>query len=64
MAQFLGVRQHKKLSTHLLLVSQHKDESLRDYVVRFNIEAIQVEGYSDGVVLMAMIVGLKHGKFF
>lgn len=63
MAQFIRAKQQKKPSTHLLLVTQRADESLVDYAVRFNAEAIQVEGYSDRVALTTIMAGLKLGKF-
>lgn len=62
-AQFIKTRQSKKPLTHLLSAAQCDDESLKDYVVHFKVEAIQVEGYSDRVALTAMMMGLKLGKF-
>ena len=61
--QFLGGRDHKKPATHLLTVRQKSDESLRNYVVRFNSEALKVEGYSDDIALTAVMAGLKDEKF-
>lgn len=63
MAQFIGARQQKKPSTHLLSVTQRANESLRDYVVCFNTKSMQIEGYSDGVTLTMMIAGLKPRIF-
>lgn len=63
MAQFIRAKQQKKPSTHLLSITQRADESLKDYVVHFNADAVQVEGYSDGVALIAIMAGLKLEKF-
>lgn len=62
-AQFIKTRQSKKPLTHLLSATQCADESLRDYVVHFKVEVVQVEGYSDRGALTAIMMGLKPGKF-
>lgn len=63
MAQFVGARQQEKPSTHLLSITKRADKSLKDYIVLFNTEAVQVEGYSDCVALKAIMAGLKPKKF-
>ena len=52
----------KKQKSYLFTVKQEKEESLKDYIVRFNYEALQIEGYNDNLSLSAMMVGLKPGK--
>ncbi|MGV7343423.1 hypothetical protein PJI17_32510, partial [Mycobacterium kansasii] len=36
---------------------------MKDYIVRFNEEALQVEDYDDKMALAAVCSGLKEGKF-
>ena len=36
---------------------------MKDYVTRFNKEAVSVENYSDAVALTAIMAGLQLGKF-
>ena len=52
-----GVRPQKK-TTHLLYVKQGKDESLRDYISRFNKEKLEVEDYKENIAMTALIGGL------
>ena len=61
--QFAGDRDHQLPSTHLLSVKQRKYESLKDYITRFNKEAVRVENYTDIVALTAIMAGLQPGKF-
>ena len=39
-------------------------ESLKDYVKRFNQVALEVEDFSDKMVVMAMMEGLRPGPLF
>lgn len=43
MNHFIGSRRYNKPTTYLLNVKQNKGESLRDYVIRFNSEVLQVD---------------------
>lgn len=40
------------------------NKSLKDYVVRFNAPAVQVEGYSDRMMLTEIVESLILGKCF
>ncbi|XP_058106361.1 uncharacterized protein LOC131249575 [Magnolia sinica] len=60
---FIGGRDRQKPTIHLLTITQKEDEMLKNYIKRFNLEAMQVEGYSDKIVLAAMMSGLKEGRF-
>lgn len=40
------------------------NKSLKDNVVRFNAQAVQVEGYNDGMTLTEIVASLRPGKFF
>ena len=45
----------QKKTTHLLYVKQGKDESLRDYIARFNKEKLEVEDYEENIAMTALI---------
>ena len=61
--QFIGSTDPRKHSTHLAAVKQKDNESLKDYLSRFNAEAVQVENLSQDVLLHTMIGGLRDEKF-
>ncbi|XP_056697853.1 uncharacterized protein [Spinacia oleracea] len=56
-------KEEKKTSMHLSRIQQGKDESLRSYVKRFNLEAGQIPDLPDGVAFDNFIRGLKKGSF-
>ena len=41
-SQFVGARDYQLPPTHLLSVKHEKDELLKDYIARFNKEAVRV----------------------
>ncbi|KAK1549877.1 hypothetical protein Q3G72_009345 [Acer saccharum] len=61
--QFVEARHPKKPVTHLLLIKQNEEETLKEYIARFNLKAVQVEGYSDDVALIAMMTKLQTRRF-
>lgn len=60
---FISGRRRQKASVELMSVKQGKDESLRDYLTRFNKEAITVSKSKPDVVIMALQYGLRPGPF-
>ncbi|XP_021865336.2 uncharacterized protein [Spinacia oleracea] len=56
-------KEERKTSMHLGRIQQGKDESLRSYVKRFNLEAGQIPNLPDGVSFDNFIRGLKKGSF-
>ncbi|XP_021840268.2 uncharacterized protein [Spinacia oleracea] len=56
-------KEERKTSMHLGRIQQGKDESLRSYVKRFNLEAGQIPDLPDGVAFDNFIRGLKKGSF-
>ncbi|XP_021839404.2 uncharacterized protein [Spinacia oleracea] len=56
-------KEEKKTRMHLSRIQQGKDESLRSYVKRFNLEAGQILDLLDGVAFDNFIRGLKRGSF-
>ncbi|KAK9225359.1 hypothetical protein WN943_010400 [Citrus x changshan-huyou] len=62
-SQFVRARDHQLPPTHLLLVKHGKDELLKDYIVRFNKEAVRVENCIDVVALIAIMASLRPERF-
>ncbi|XP_058080621.1 uncharacterized protein LOC131228771 [Magnolia sinica] len=63
LTQFISGKKSRKLTTHLFTIKQGPKDSLKDFIARFNEEALQVEDYDDKMTLSAMFNGLKEGKF-
>ncbi|XP_058076331.1 uncharacterized protein LOC131224905 [Magnolia sinica] len=63
LTQFISGKKSLKLNTHLFTIKQGPKESLKDFMARFNEEALQVEDYDNKMALFAVFSGLKVGKF-
>ncbi|XP_058106610.1 uncharacterized protein LOC131249880 [Magnolia sinica] len=61
--QFISGKKSRKLNTHLFTIKQEPKESLKDYIVRFNEEVLQVEDYDDKMALSVVFGGLKERSF-
>ncbi|XP_021862936.2 uncharacterized protein [Spinacia oleracea] len=61
--RFMEYKEERKTSMHLGRIQQGKDESLRSYVKRLNLEAGQIPYLPDGVSFDNFIRGLKKGSF-
>ena len=61
---FIGWQRHKKPTGHLLNIYQAEEESLRQYVTRFNKELLQVDEVEDQVILTTLYTGLLPRDFF
>ncbi|XP_058084586.1 uncharacterized protein LOC131232376 [Magnolia sinica] len=59
---WIGKRSQKP-NTHPFAIKQEPKESLKDYIARFNEEALLVEDYDDKITLTTLFSGLKEGKF-
>jgi hypothetical protein len=59
LTQFLAVRKDKKNPACLLSIQQGKNESLKDYMQRFNREKLYVEKVSDDTILSALMNGIR-----
>ena len=59
---FRAARSVKRPKSNLFTVKHRNDETLKDYIVRFNDEALVIEGCSDDLMLNAMMFGLKPSK--
>ncbi|XP_056685734.1 uncharacterized protein [Spinacia oleracea] len=62
-ARFMAYKEEKKTSMHLGRIQQGKDESLRRYVRRLNLESGQIPDLPDGVAFDNFFRGLKKGSF-
>ena len=61
---FIEGQRHKKPIGHLLNIQQAKGESLRQYVIQFNKELLQVDEVEDQVILTTFEAGLLPRDFF
>jgi hypothetical protein len=59
LTQFLATRQRKKNATCLLTLHQGKDESLKDFMLRFNREKLEVDTPDDKTLLCALMQGVR-----
>ena len=44
-------------------IKQREDETLRDYISRFNKQALSIDEVDDKILIAAFTNGLKKGKF-
>ncbi|XP_058099793.1 uncharacterized protein LOC131244163 [Magnolia sinica] len=63
LTQFISGKKSRKPNTHLFTIKQEPKESLKDYITRFNEEALEVEDYDDKMALSTVFRGLKEGRF-
>ncbi|XP_058113308.1 uncharacterized protein LOC131256421 [Magnolia sinica] len=63
LTQFISGKKSRKPTSHLFTIKQGPKESLKDFIARFNEEALQVKDYDDKMAPFAMFSGLKEGKF-
>ncbi|GFZ11313.1 hypothetical protein Acr_22g0007110 [Actinidia rufa] len=61
---FMSCRNRQKNASHLFTVHQKENESLKDFVKRFNQAVLEVKDPSDKVIIMAMMEGLRLGPLF
>ncbi|XP_058068535.1 uncharacterized protein LOC131217612 [Magnolia sinica] len=62
LTQFISGKKSRKPTTHLFTLKQGNKESLKDFITRFNEEALLVEDYDDKMALSTMSSGLREGK--
>nr|XP_027086512.1 uncharacterized protein LOC113708248 [Coffea arabica] len=63
-AQFVSSKTYAKNATHLMSISQKPDESLRNFMTRFNAESLQVRDKDEKVVMVAFTNGLRIEELF
>jgi hypothetical protein len=59
LTQFLATRKRKKDPTCLLTLRQDKEESLKDFMLRFNREKLEVDTPDDKTLLYALMQGVR-----
>jgi hypothetical protein len=59
LTQFLATRKRKKDPTCLLTLRQDKEESLKDFMLRFNREKLEVDTPDDKTLLCALMQGVR-----
>jgi hypothetical protein len=60
LTQFLATRKRKKSVTCLLTLRQGKEESLKDFMLRFNKEKLEVDSPDDKTMLNALMQGVSE----
>ncbi|OMO77926.1 Retrotransposon gag protein [Corchorus olitorius] len=63
LTHFISSRRAKKTSLGLMNIRHRPNESLRDYVMRFNAEALQVKDLEQSVAVAALMNGLRDDEF-
>ncbi|GFZ19296.1 hypothetical protein Acr_28g0000010, partial [Actinidia rufa] len=63
-ANFMSCRNRQKNASHLFTIHQKENESLKEFVKRFNQAILEVEDPSDKVIIMAMMERLRPGPLF
>ncbi|XP_048501501.1 uncharacterized protein LOC125497844 [Beta vulgaris subsp. vulgaris] len=61
---FVSNRRRERNTGELLSVKQGANESLRDYIGRFNVEAVSIPRLQQDVAVLALMTGLKEGSPF
>ena len=60
---FVASKRERKTSIHIAKIQQAKGEDLKEYVMRFNREAVLILDLQDGVVYADFLYGLLLGRF-
>ncbi|XP_077222110.1 uncharacterized protein LOC143855951 [Tasmannia lanceolata] len=60
---FMSSRRPKKTTASLMALRQERDESLKDFVRRFNKEALQITNLDPSAVVYALLSGAKSDDF-
>ncbi|KAL0454583.1 UNVERIFIED_CONTAM: hypothetical protein Slati_0797500 [Sesamum latifolium] len=60
---FASKRKQKRSATYLFNIRQREDESLKNFIGRFNNETLEVQGLRIDMMLSILIHGLKKGPF-
>ncbi|KAL2226319.1 UNVERIFIED_CONTAM: hypothetical protein Sindi_1990600 [Sesamum indicum] len=60
---FASKKKQKRSATHLFNIRQKEDETLRNFMGRFNNETLEVQELRIGMIVSILIHGLKKGPF-
>lgn len=61
-SHYIGAQRQRRSAAHLLTVRQRREETLREYVSRFNKETLTVDDLDDKVSVTAFMSGIQPGK--
>ncbi|KAG8362799.1 hypothetical protein BUALT_BualtUnG0036300 [Buddleja alternifolia] len=64
LSHFANSKQYKKALTHLTSDRQNHNESLRDFIQRFNQEALEVQDLDKSMVLAVLMNGVRKSSRF
>ncbi|XP_043705242.1 uncharacterized protein LOC122655065 [Telopea speciosissima] len=59
LAHFMSSRVHKKIAANILAIKQRTNESIRDFLIRFNKEALEVRNLDQIVKFQALRSGIR-----
>jgi hypothetical protein len=62
-SNFTSSKQQFKTEHHLERIKQRSDEPLRDFIIRFNAESLEVRDVAPNMMLYFLRQGLKPGGF-
>jgi hypothetical protein len=62
-SNFTSSKQQFKTEHHLERIKQRSDEPLRDFIIRFNAESLEVRDVAPNMMLYFLSQGLKLGGF-
>jgi hypothetical protein len=62
LTQFLATRKRKKNDTCLLTMRQGKEESLKDFLLHFNKEKLEVDSLDEKTMLNALMQGVRANE--
>ncbi|XP_027151312.1 uncharacterized protein LOC113751485 [Coffea eugenioides] len=63
-AQFVTSKTYSKNAAHLMAVKQKPDESLKNFMTRFNTESLQIRDKDENVVMAAFMNGLRVEELY
>ncbi|XP_052189868.1 uncharacterized protein LOC127799686 [Diospyros lotus] len=63
LAHYAPLKRHQKSSMALVDIKQDQGESLRDFVARFNEEALSIDEFDQRIAMVAFQNGLRAGPF-
>ncbi|XP_052175321.1 uncharacterized protein LOC127790084 [Diospyros lotus] len=63
LAHYAPLKRHRKSFMALVNIKQNQGESLRDFVARFNEEALSIDEFDQRIAMVALQNGLRTGPF-
>nr|XP_027075927.1 uncharacterized protein LOC113699781 [Coffea arabica] len=63
-AQFVSSKTYSKNAAHLMAIMQKPDESLRNFMARFNTESLQIKDKDEKVVMATFMNGFRAEELF